>query len=83
MLSINNPVTQCHIPEELDFCVWQVLRNPEHEKEVKDDSNRGGGSKESRDKTQQVGIRKKEDDRHHNNRDKERERREKQFQENR
>jgi hypothetical protein len=50
---------------------------------VKDDSNRGGGTKESRDKAQQLGTKKREDDRQRNNRDKERERKEKQFQESR
>ncbi|XP_023723007.1 myb-like protein X isoform X2 [Cryptotermes secundus] len=63
--------------------VLRVLRNPEHEKEVKDDNNRGGGMKESRDKSQQLGTKKREDDRQRNNRDKERERKEKQFQESR
>jgi hypothetical protein len=50
---------------------------------VKDDSNRGEGTKENRDKAQQLGTKKREDDRQRNNRDKERERKEKPFQESR
>jgi hypothetical protein len=50
---------------------------------VKDDGNRGGGTKEGRDKVQQLGTKKREDDRQRNNRNKERERRDKLFQESR
>jgi hypothetical protein len=60
-----------------------VLRNPEHEKEVKDDNSRGVGSKESRDKAPQPGTKKREEDQQRSNRNKEHERREKQFQESR
>ncbi|PSN55110.1 hypothetical protein C0J52_01888 [Blattella germanica] len=62
--------------------ILKVLRNPEHEKEAKDDSNKG--NKENKEKTQPQGTKKREDERQRiNSRDKERERKERQIQDNR
>ncbi|KAJ9587781.1 hypothetical protein L9F63_018807 [Diploptera punctata] len=66
--------------------VLKVLRNPEHEKETKDDSNKGGANKENKDKVQTLGpgTKKREDDRQRINiRDKERERKDRQIQDTR
>ena len=61
-----------------------MLRNPEHEKETKDDNNRGVGNKENKEKFQNPVTKKREDDRPRINiRDKERERKDRPIQDTR